>query len=77
MDDGGSAKVRRHRYTMELNYGLQLNPAIRPNPNLQYIINPGQQAYPFRTADIGNAPVLGFRFTIDAPNLIDLALGPR
>lgn len=67
---GGSPDIPRHQYMMELAYGAQITPAIRLSPNLQYIINPDQTSVPFRTRDIKDALVIGFKFTIDAPTLI-------
>ncbi|PTQ11690.1 carbohydrate porin [Sphingomonas oleivorans] len=67
---GGSPDLPRHQIMMELAYGAQLSPAIRISPNLQYIINPDQTSVPFRTRDIKDAFVLGFKFTIDAPTLL-------
>lgn len=67
---GGSPNLPRDEYMMELAYGAQLGPAIRISPNLQYIVNPDQMSAPFRTKDIPNAFVVGFKFTVDAPSLI-------
>jgi porin len=55
---------------MELAYGAQLGPAIRISPNIQYILHPDQTGAPFRTRDIKDALILGFKFTIDAPTLL-------
>lgn len=67
---GGDGNIRRHQYMMELAYGAQLSPAIRISPNIQYILHPDQTGAPFRTKDIGDAFVFGFKFTIDAPALL-------
>jgi porin len=67
---GGDGNIRRHQYMMELAYGAQINAAIRISPNIQYILHPDQTGAPFRTKDIGNAFVFGFKFTIDAPTLL-------
>ncbi len=67
---GGNADIHRHQYMMELAYGAQLGPAIRISPNVQYILHPDQTGAPFRTTDIKNALILGFKFTIDAPTLL-------
>lgn len=63
---GGTDGIARHQYMMELAYGAQLGPAIRLSPNVQYIVHPDQSSVPFRTSDIPNAWVLGFKFTVDA-----------
>ncbi|MPS70906.1 MAG: carbohydrate porin [Novosphingobium sp.] len=67
---GGDAAVSRHQYMMELAYGAQLGPAIRISPNVQYILHPDQTGAPFRTRDIKDALIFGFKFTIDAPTLL-------
>ena len=67
---GGRADIRRHQYMMELAYGLQVNPAIRLSPNLQYILHPDQTGAPDRTRNIRNAFILGFKFTVDAMQLL-------
>lgn len=74
---GGSADLPRHQYMMELAYGAQVTAAVRVSPNLQYIVNPDQTGSPFRTRDIPDAFVLGFKFTIDAPTLLGTAVRPR
>ena len=67
---GGDGKIQRHQYMMELAYGAQLGPAIRISPNVQYILHPDQTGAPFRTRDIRDALIVGFKFTIDAPTLL-------
>ncbi|KQM21579.1 carbohydrate porin [Novosphingobium sp. Leaf2] len=67
---GGNDRIARHQYMMELAYGAQITPAIRLSPNVQYILHPDQTSVPFRTKDIPNALVLGFKFTIDANALL-------
>ncbi|WP_156840206.1 carbohydrate porin [Novosphingobium aquimarinum] len=67
---GGNGKIARHQTMMELAYGAQLSPAIRVSPNVQYILNPDQTGAPFRTRDIDDALIVGFKFTIDAPTLL-------
>jgi porin len=67
---GGDGDIPRHQYMMELAYGAQLTPAIRISPNIQYILHPDQTGAPFRTKNIGNALVFGFKFTVDAPALL-------
>ena len=67
---GGRADIRRHQYMMEPAYGLQVNPAIRLSPNLQYILHPDQTGAPDRTRNIRNVFILGFKFTVDAMQLL-------
>ncbi|WP_404482459.1 carbohydrate porin [Novosphingobium sp. BL-52-GroH] len=71
---GGTDGIARHQYMIELAYGAQMGPAIRLSPNVQYIVHPDQSSVPFRTRDIPNAWVLGFKFTVDANALIGRAL---
>ena len=59
---------------MELNYGYQLSPTVRITPNLQGIINPDQNAEPFRTKNIPDALVIGCKATIDITTLTNIAL---
>ncbi|MEP9400483.1 carbohydrate porin [Sphingomonas sp. VNH70] len=72
---GGDGNIRRHQYMMELAYGAQLAPAVRISPNIQYILHPDQTGAPFRTKDIGDALVFGFKFTVDAPTLLGRRTG--
>jgi porin len=67
---GGTGGIARDQYMMELAYGAQIGPAIRLSPNVQYIVHPDQSSVPFRTTDIPNAWVLGFKFTVDANALL-------
>jgi porin len=67
---GGSPDIHRNEYMMELAYGAQIGPAVRISPNIQYILHPDQTGAPFRTQNIDNAFVVGFKFTIDAFSLI-------
>jgi porin len=55
---------------MELACGAQITPAVRISPNLQYILHPDQMSIPYRTSDIPNAFIIGFKFTIDVPTMI-------
>lgn len=70
---GGSGSVPRREVMMELAYGAQVTPSIRLSPNLQYIINPDQQADPYRTKAIPDAFVVGFKFVIDLAKITGLA----
>ena len=72
--DPGS--VASQQIMMELNYGIQLSPAARLTPNLQYIVNPDNQRFPFRARPIANAFVLGAKFSVDLFTLAGYAKGP-
>ena len=67
---GGTPDIPTHETMMELAYGAQLTPALRISPNLQYILHPDQMSVPFRTSDIPNAFIIGFKFTLDFPTMI-------
>jgi porin len=67
---GASPNIPTHETMMELAYGAQLTPAIRISPNLQYILYPDQMAEPFRTTNIPSAFVIGFKFSLDVPTLL-------
>ncbi len=67
---GGNGDIHRDQYMMELAYGAQIGPAIRISPNIQYILHPDQTGAPFRTQNIDNAFVVGFKFTVDAMSLL-------
>ena len=71
---GGTNQIPRDEIMMELNYGYQVNSTIRITPNLQYIINPDQNAEPFRTKNIPDAFVIGCKATIDVSTLMNYAL---
>lgn len=62
---GGDGDIPRSQTMMELAYGAQITPQLRVSPNLQYIHNPDQTSVPFRTQDIKDAFVVGFKFTFD------------
>jgi porin len=49
---------------LELNHGAPPGP-VRAMTNIQYIIDPDQRSSPFRTRDIPNALVFGFKIAID------------
>lgn len=61
---------------MELNYGIQVTPAIRLTPNLQYIVNPDQTRFPYRNRNIPDAFVVGAKLSVDLFTLAGLARGP-
>lgn len=62
---GAFAGVPREEVMFELNYGLQLDDAIRLTPNLQYVLNPDQASHPFSTRNTPNAFVIGGRLAVD------------
>ena len=66
----------RNETLVELNYGLQLTPAIHVTPNLQYIFNPDNLREPFLTRPIRDAFVIGGKLTVDVFTLVGLAKGP-
>ncbi|WP_375409767.1 carbohydrate porin [uncultured Methylobacterium sp.] len=61
---------------MELNYGIQVTPAIRLTPNLQYIVNPDQTRFPYYPKNIPDAFVVGAKLSVDLFTLAGLAKGP-
>ena len=71
-----SANVADNEIFLELNYGLQVTPAVRLTPNLQYIVNPDQNRFPFRTKPIPDVLVAGAKLSIDLFTLAGLAKGP-
>lgn len=72
---GSHATVPREQVMFELNYGLEVNKAMRLLPNLQYVLNPDQSAEPFRPQRIRNAFVIGGQFVVDLTALDFRALG--
>ncbi len=73
---GLSRTLPTQQVMMELNYGIQVTPAIRLTPNLQYIINPDQTRFPFRPRNIPDAFVVGAKLSVDLFTLAGLARGP-
>lgn len=61
---------------LELSYGIQLTPAVRLMPNLQYVMNPDQTRFPFRPKPIPDAFVVGAKLSVDLFTLAGLAKGP-
>jgi porin len=72
----GRGDVPTQQVMMELNYGIQVTPAIRLTPNLQYILNPDQTRFPFRRKTIPDAFVVGAKLSVDLFTLAGLAGGP-
>lgn len=70
---GGSPDVPREELMFELNYGLEVSPALRLTPNLQYVLNPDQAAIPTLTRNIPNAFVIGGRLSVDLSALVTQA----
>ncbi|WP_244480078.1 carbohydrate porin [Methylobacterium sp. Leaf465] len=66
----------RQQIMMELNYGIQVTPAVRLTPNLQYIINPDQTRFPAYPKNIPDALVVGAKLSVDLFTLAGLATGP-
>jgi porin len=58
---GGSGTPDRYESMIELNYGIQLTPTFRIQPNLQYVVHPDQIPDPDRLRDLPNALALGLR----------------
>ena len=73
---GLDRSIPTQQIMMELNYGIQLTPAIRLTPNLQYIINPDQTRFPFYPKNIPDAFVVGAKLSVDLFTLAGLAKGP-
>ncbi|KQP72867.1 porin [Methylobacterium sp. Leaf113] len=73
---GLDRSIPRQQIMMELNYGIQVTPAIRLTPNLQYIINPDQTRFPAYTRNIPDALVVGAKLSVDLFTLAGLAPGP-
>jgi porin len=62
---------------LELSDGIQLTPAVRLMPNLQYVINPQpQERFVFRPRTIADAFVVGAKLSVDLFTLAGLAKGP-
>jgi porin len=72
----GSGNVPTQQVMMELNYGIQVTPAIRVTPNLQYILNPDQTRFPLRPRNIPDVFVIGAKLSVDLFTLAGLAGGP-
>jgi porin len=68
--------IPKQQVMMELNYGIQITPAIRLTPNLQYIVNPDQTRFPFYRKTIPDAFVIGAKLSVDLFTLAGLARGP-
>lgn len=71
-----TGNVARNETFFELNYGLQVSPAIRLTPNVQYILDPDQLRYPFRPKPIPDTLVIGAKLSVDLFTLAGLAKGP-
>lgn len=71
---GGSPDIPREQLMFELNYGYEVNAAVRLMPNLQYVLHPDQGNEPTRTTNIPNAFVIGGRITADLSAVIPASL---
>ncbi len=69
--------IARNETFLELNYGLQVSPAVRLTPNLQYIIDPDQLRDPLRAKPIPDVLVVGAKLSVDLFTLAGLAKGPE
>lgn len=67
--------IATQQLMLELNYGVQITPAIRLTPNLQYIVNPDNTRFPFRAKPTPNAFVFGTKLSIDLFTLAGMAKG--
>lgn len=67
--------IATQQLMLELNYGVQISPAIRLTPNLQYIVNPDNTRFPFRSKPTPNAFVFGTKLSIDLFTLAGMAKG--
>ena len=74
MPAGGSPSIPREQVMFELNYGYEVNKAIRLTPNLQYVLDADQSAEPTRTTNIPNAFVIGGRITADLSAVVPPSL---
>ncbi|MBE7204777.1 MAG: carbohydrate porin, partial [Parafilimonas terrae] len=58
-------------------YGIQVTPAIRLMPNLQYVINPQlQERYFAQPKRVPDAFVIGAKLSVDLFTLAGFAKGP-
>ena len=73
---GLSADIATNTTFFELNYGIQVSPAVRFTPNLQYILDPDQIRYPTRLKPIPDTLVIGAKLSVDFFTLAGLAKGP-
>ncbi|UMY18958.1 carbohydrate porin [Methylobacterium organophilum] len=73
---GLTRSIPTQQIMMEVNYGIQVTPAIRLTPNLQYIINPDQTRFPFYPKNIPDTLVVGAKLSVDLFTLAGLAKGP-
>ncbi|MCJ2135628.1 carbohydrate porin [Methylobacterium sp. J-026] len=71
-----SRNVESLQTILELSYGIQLTPAVRLMPNLQYVIDPDQTRFPFRPKPIPDAFVVGAKLSVDLFTLAGFSKGP-
>ncbi|MCJ2087970.1 carbohydrate porin [Methylobacterium sp. E-005] len=73
----GYGGVSSTQTILELSYGIQLTPAVRLMPNLQYVINPQlQERYFAQPKRVPDAFVVGAKLSVDLFTLAGLAKGP-
>jgi len=73
----GYGGVSSSQTILELNYGIQLTPAIRLMPNLQYVITPQlQERYFAQPKRVPDAFVVGAKLSVDLLTLAGFAKGP-
>lgn len=68
---GGGDRPQRSQFMMELSYGLQVNPLLRLQPNLHYIVHPDSFSDLARRRDLDNALVVGLRVDLSLSPLLD------
>ncbi|MDP4021197.1 carbohydrate porin [Methylobacterium sp. NEAU 140] len=68
--------VATQQVMFELNYGIQMTPAIRFTPQIQYVLDPDNTRFPFRARPIPDALVFGGKLSVDLFTLYGLARGP-
>lgn len=71
-----TGNIASNQTFFELNYGLQVSPAVRLTPNLQYVLDPDQLRFPSRPKSIPDALVIGAKLSVDLFTLAGLAKGP-
>lgn len=69
---GNARHIPANQVMMELNYGFQPTPGLTVTPNLQYIVNPDQQRFPFRAKSIPDTWVFGVNLKADLFTLAGL-----
>jgi porin len=73
---GGVGDARANEFVNELNYGIQVNHAIRLTPNLQYVINPDNSQIPKIDFVPKNMLVVGIKLVVNMADLFGLPSKP-